>query len=363
MAIGGVQVSLVLPAVVSLALAAGGFSCCPSPEVRVRPPNAAGRSVTRSAASSTSSPCASPAAPASNQRSSDSAPAGDGLGVHRAPPGARRSPAHGRTAVGRSRPTRHRARHHRTQRARRAASLWPATKAPGSGPRSPPRPRRSGSAASPTPRAPPNPPANACRSRSCCSWSASSSSSATRPSPKSSPACTDRHRSPTRKRTMNELTYIHVPDGSAPRSRMRQLRDDDRGEVTEKVIIVAIFAALAIAVGAIIVTKVTAKANSITTEYRPWRPTIHRELTTRRRHHRDGPRRTGAAAAHHAHHPVRALVPRQPHRACRSTRRRHGPPACMTAPPRPAEQRAEAFMADAAPTLVHSVDRHRLTRP
>ena len=39
---------------------------------------------------------------------------------------------------------------------------------------------------------------------------------------------------------------------------------DERGSmVTETVILVAIFAALAIAVGAIIVTKVTQKANSI----------------------------------------------------------------------------------------------------
>ncbi len=38
---------------------------------------------------------------------------------------------------------------------------------------------------------------------------------------------------------------------------------DDRGSVVEKVILTAIFAALAIAVGAIIVAKVTAKANSI----------------------------------------------------------------------------------------------------
>ena len=38
---------------------------------------------------------------------------------------------------------------------------------------------------------------------------------------------------------------------------------DDSGTVVEKVILTAIFAALAIAVGAIIVAKVTAKANSI----------------------------------------------------------------------------------------------------
>jgi hypothetical protein len=38
---------------------------------------------------------------------------------------------------------------------------------------------------------------------------------------------------------------------------------NEHGSVVEKVILTAIFAALAIAVGAIIVAKVTAKANSI----------------------------------------------------------------------------------------------------
>ena len=38
---------------------------------------------------------------------------------------------------------------------------------------------------------------------------------------------------------------------------------DETGTVVEKVILTAIFAALAIAVGAIIVAKVTAKANNI----------------------------------------------------------------------------------------------------
>ena len=38
---------------------------------------------------------------------------------------------------------------------------------------------------------------------------------------------------------------------------------DEEGSAVEKVILTAIFAALAIAVGAIIVAKVTAKANSI----------------------------------------------------------------------------------------------------
>ena len=46
---------------------------------------------------------------------------------------------------------------------------------------------------------------------------------------------------------------------------VRGMRDDERGEVTEKVILIAIFAALAITVGAIIVGKVTAKAQSILT--------------------------------------------------------------------------------------------------
>ena len=42
------------------------------------------------------------------------------------------------------------------------------------------------------------------------------------------------------------------------------LRDrDESGTVVEKVILTAVFAALAIAVGAIIVAKVTAKAHSI----------------------------------------------------------------------------------------------------
>lgn len=49
------------------------------------------------------------------------------------------------------------------------------------------------------------------------------------------------------------------------RARFDDLQRDERGEVTEKVIIVAIFAALALAVGAIIVMRVTEKANSIPT--------------------------------------------------------------------------------------------------
>ena len=50
-------------------------------------------------------------------------------------------------------------------------------------------------------------------------------------------------------------------------ARMAQarVRRDERGAVTETVILVAIFAALALAIGAIIVVKVTDKANSIPT--------------------------------------------------------------------------------------------------
>jgi hypothetical protein len=50
------------------------------------------------------------------------------------------------------------------------------------------------------------------------------------------------------------------------RSTRSGLREDERGAVTETVILVAVFAALALAVGAIIVVKVTDKANSIPTQ-------------------------------------------------------------------------------------------------
>jgi hypothetical protein len=63
---------------------------------------------------------------------------------------------------------------------------------------------------------------------------------------------------------MLELTYLNQLL-QLVRQRLRDLRHDERGEVTEKVILVAIFAALAIAAGAIIVAKVTEKANSIPT--------------------------------------------------------------------------------------------------
>jgi len=59
-----------------------------------------------------------------------------------------------------------------------------------------------------------------------------------------------------------ELIYLHHLM-LLTRDRLQVMRDDERGEVTEKVILVAIFAALAIAAGAIIVAKVTSKANDI----------------------------------------------------------------------------------------------------
>jgi hypothetical protein len=64
---------------------------------------------------------------------------------------------------------------------------------------------------------------------------------------------------------MSQLAVIHAVM-QALRQRWTATRADERGEITEKVIIVAIFAALAIAAGAIIVAKVTAKANAISTE-------------------------------------------------------------------------------------------------
>ena len=54
--------------------------------------------------------------------------------------------------------------------------------------------------------------------------------------------------------------------------RAAEMRHDERGETTEKVIITALFAALALAVGAIIVLKVTNKANSIPTDGAPAGP-------------------------------------------------------------------------------------------
>jgi hypothetical protein len=49
------------------------------------------------------------------------------------------------------------------------------------------------------------------------------------------------------------------------RARWDSARADERGMTTETVILIAIFAGLAIAAGAIIVTKVITKANNIPT--------------------------------------------------------------------------------------------------
>jgi hypothetical protein len=64
---------------------------------------------------------------------------------------------------------------------------------------------------------------------------------------------------------VSQLVVIHALI-RVLRGRWNAASQDQRGEITEKVIIVAIFAALAIAAGAIIVAKVTAKANAIPTE-------------------------------------------------------------------------------------------------
>jgi len=58
------------------------------------------------------------------------------------------------------------------------------------------------------------------------------------------------------------LVYLQVL-WSAVRLRAGEAWRSEEGSAVEKVILTAIFAALAIAVGAIIVAKVTAKANAI----------------------------------------------------------------------------------------------------
>lgn len=65
---------------------------------------------------------------------------------------------------------------------------------------------------------------------------------------------------------MPELIYIGVLIDLL-HNRLRDRLPDERGSVTtEQVIITAVLAALALAVTAIIVVKVTGKANSISTE-------------------------------------------------------------------------------------------------
>ena len=63
---------------------------------------------------------------------------------------------------------------------------------------------------------------------------------------------------------MPELTPIRMM-ASLLWNRLQMLREDERGMTTETVIITAVLAALALAATAIIVAKVTSKANSIDT--------------------------------------------------------------------------------------------------
>lgn len=63
---------------------------------------------------------------------------------------------------------------------------------------------------------------------------------------------------------MNELLLIQLMTARV-REMQRRIKRDERGEVTEKVLITAMFAALAIAAGAVITMKVMAKANDIPT--------------------------------------------------------------------------------------------------
>jgi hypothetical protein len=64
---------------------------------------------------------------------------------------------------------------------------------------------------------------------------------------------------------MFDPTYLRAV-AEAMTARIMQSRGDERGEVTEKVLVTAIFAGLAIAAGAIITATVIGKANSIPTK-------------------------------------------------------------------------------------------------
>ena len=64
---------------------------------------------------------------------------------------------------------------------------------------------------------------------------------------------------------MGELTLLRTVL-SFLATEVRKFREDERGMTTETVIITAVLAALAIAVTAIIVAKMTGKAESIPTE-------------------------------------------------------------------------------------------------
>ena len=65
------------------------------------------------------------------------------------------------------------------------------------------------------------------------------------------------------------LGYVVAPVVGAAGWLWRRVHDDERGETTEKVIITALFAALALTAATIITLKVTQKANSIPTDPGP----------------------------------------------------------------------------------------------
>lgn len=67
---------------------------------------------------------------------------------------------------------------------------------------------------------------------------------------------------------MNGNSLIHRIGGRIRRL-ARRVKGDERGETTEKVIITALFAALALAVATIITIKVTDKAESVPTDGPP----------------------------------------------------------------------------------------------
>jgi hypothetical protein len=66
--------------------------------------------------------------------------------------------------------------------------------------------------------------------------------------------------------TQIRLITLYLDTRTALIDRGRHGWRDERGEITSTTITIAILAALALAVGAIIVAKVTAKANSIPTD-------------------------------------------------------------------------------------------------
>jgi hypothetical protein len=65
---------------------------------------------------------------------------------------------------------------------------------------------------------------------------------------------------------MTEWIYLRCLAETLCTLLLERLGEDERGEITEKVIVTAIFAALALAAGAIIVGKVTERANAIPTQ-------------------------------------------------------------------------------------------------